>query len=302
MELERGPRPLRLIGKVRHQMKTEKSLRNLQRKACLLRRHIIRMVGVGKTGHIGGSCSCADIVAALYFSVMNVDPARPDDPGRDRFILSKGHAALVLYAALAERGFFPLGELERLKQVGAMLQGHPDRLRTPGVEANTGSLGQGLSLANGMALAAKLDGSNHRIYVILGDGEINEGQVWEAAMFGAFHRLDNVTATLDRNGLQAMGPTKARLGTEPMGDKWRAFGWHVIEIDGHDLAQILGAFAQAKAHPGSPTLILANTVKGKGISFAENNPAFHNGMMTQEQYDLASRELEAALAALNDQT
>ncbi|MGO8676585.1 MAG: transketolase [Limisphaerales bacterium] len=283
-------------------MKTETNLRHLQRKACLLRRHIIRMVGVGKTGHIGGSCSCADIVTALYFSVMNIDPAQPDNPARDRFILSKGHAALVLYAALAERGFFPIGELERVKQAGAMLQGHPDRLRTPGVEANTGSLGQGLSLANGMALAAKLDASNHRVYVILGDGEINEGQVWEAAMFGAFHGLDNLTATLDRNGLQAMGPTKARLDTGPLRDKWLAFGWHVVEIDGHDMAQILDAFAQAKAHHGSPTLILANTVKGKGLSFAENNPGFHNGMMTLEQYDLAGRELDAALAALDDPT
>jgi transketolase len=283
-------------------MKTETNPRHLQRKACLLRRHIIRMVGVGKTGHIGGSCSCADIVAALYFSVMNIDPAQPDDPARDRFILSKGHAALVLYAALAERGFFPIGELDRVKQAGAMLQGHPDRLRTPGVEANTGSLGQGLSLANGMALAAKLDASNHRVYVILGDGEINEGQVWEAAMFGAFHGLDNLTATLDRNGLQAMGPTKTRLDTGPLRDKWLAFGWHVVEIDGHDMAQILDAFAQAKAHHGSPTLILANTVKGKGLSFAENNPGFHNGMMTQEQYDLAGRELDAALAALDDPT
>ncbi len=282
-------------------MRTTESLTELQRKACRLRQHIIRMVGVGKAGHIGGSCSCADLVAALYFRVMQVDPAQPDKPGRDRFILSKGHAALALYAALAERGFFPVAELDRLKQLGAMLQGHPDRLRTPGVEANTGSLGQGLSIANGMALAARLDGSDGRMYVILGDGEINEGQVWEAAMFAAFHRLDHVIAILDRNGLQAMGPTKTRLDTEPLSEKWRAFGWFVIEINGHDFGQILDAFNQAKAHRGSPTLILAHTVKGKGISFAENNGAFHNGIMNQEQFNLANRELEAALDGLQNQ-
>jgi transketolase len=168
------------------------------------------------------------------------------------------------------------------------------------VEANTGSLGQGLSIANGLALAARLDESGHRIYVILGDGEINEGQVWEAAMFAACHHLDHVIAILDRNQLQAMGPTKARLDTEPLADKWRAFGWLVMEIDGHDQTQILEAFREARAHHGSPSLILANTVKGKGISFAENNPAFHNGTMTREQFDLANRELEAVLATLKD--
>jgi transketolase len=181
------------------------------------------------------------------------------------------------------------------------LQGHPDRLKTPGVEANTGSLGQGLSIANGIALAARLDKSDHRIYVILGDGEINEGQVWEAAMFAACHHPDHVIAILDRNQLQAMGPTKARLDTEPLADKWRAFGWHALEIDGHDLKQVLEAFRQARSHQGSPCLILANTVKGKGISFAENNPAYHNGTMSQEQYELANRELDAVLANLEDQ-
>jgi transketolase len=282
-------------------MTTAANLKELQQQACRLRRHIIRMVGVGKAGHIGGSCSCADLMAALYFSVLRVDPAQPDKPDRDRFILSKGHAALVLYAALAERGFFPMAELDRLKHLGARLQGHPDRLKTPGVEANTGSLGQGLSIANGLALAARLDRSDHRVYVILGDGEINEGQVWEAAMFAAFQRLDHVVAILDRNGLQAMGSTRARLDSEPLGEKWRAFGWFVIEIDGHDLGEIMEAFDQARAHRGSPTLILANTIKGKGVSFAENNPAFHNGTMTQEQYDLANRELDEALLALQDQ-
>ncbi|MGO8701717.1 MAG: transketolase [Limisphaerales bacterium] len=281
-------------------MNITQDLRDLQVRACRLRQHIVRMVGVGKTGHIGGSCSCADIVAALYFGVMNVDPVRPDKPDRDRFILSKGHAALVLYAALAERGFFPLAELDRVKQLGAMLQGHPDRLKTPGVEANTGSLGQGLSMANGMALASKLDRQDYRIYVILGDGEINEGQVWEAAMFSAFRRLDNVIAILDRNGLQAMGATKVRLDTRPLDEKWRGFGWSVLEIDGHNMAQILDALGQAKERRGSPTMILANTVKGKGISFAENNPGFHNGMMTQDQYDLAQRELCETLRVLQE--
>jgi transketolase len=272
--------------------------RYLQRKACALRRRVIEMVGIGKTGHIGGSCSCADIVAALYFSELNIDPVHPRNPGRDRFILSKGHAALVQYAALAERGFFPIQELERVKTLGSILQGHPDLTKTPGVEANTGSLGQGLSIANGIALGARMDGLAFNTFVVLGDGEINEGQVWEAAMFGAFRKLDHVIAFLDRNGLQAMGPTKERLDTDPLSKKWESFGWNVIGIDGHNMEQILSAIRQAKEYNGRPTIIIAQTVKGKGISFAENNPAYHNGSMTKEQYDAAIRELEAALGAL----
>jgi transketolase len=273
-------------------------IRKLEIKATILRRHIIRMVGVGKTGHIGGSCSAADIVAALYFSELNIDPADPKKPGRDRFLLSKGHAALVQYAALAERGFFPLEELDRVKTIGSILQGHPDLTKTPGVEANTGSLGQGLSIANGMALAARMDGLDSWFYVILGDGEVNEGQVWEAAMFGAFQRLDRVIAILDKNGLQAMGRIKDRLDTDPMAEKWRGFGWDVLEIDGHDMTQIVGGLRSAKQTQGRPHILIARTIKGKGVPFAENNPAFHNGMMTQEQYCLALQVFEKRIDEL----
>jgi transketolase len=257
------------------------------------------MVGVGKTGHLGGSCSLAEIVAVLYFSELNIDPANPHKPDRDRFILSKGHAALIQYAALAERGYFPIEELARLKTLGSILQGHPDLTRTPGVEANTGSLGQGLSIANGIAMGARIGGQQFNIFVVVGDGEVNEGQVWEAAMFAAFHKLDRVIGILDRNGLQAMGLTRDRLDTDPLNAKWKSFGWNVIEIDGHNVDEIVSALRQAKQYNGRPTMIIARTVKGKGISFAENNPAFHNGLMTQAQFDLAIRELDAARATLS---
>lgn len=276
-------------------------LRALEEMAWILRRHIVRMVGEGRAGHIGGSCSSAELMAALYFRVLRVDPADPKRKDRDRFVLSKGHAALVQYAALAERGFFPLAELDRFKRLGAMLQGHPDCLRTPGIEANTGSLGQGLSMANGMALAARLDGGTHKIWVLLGDGEINEGQVWEAAMFTAHRKLDNVAAILDRNGLQAMGATVERLNTEPLAAKWAAFGWHVMEIDGHDMTQVVEALEAARDHAGSPVIVIARTIKGKGLSFAENNPAFHNGMMTGAQVAAGLAEIEAALARLRQE-
>ncbi len=270
----------------------------LQRKAYELRRRVIQMVGIGKTGHIGGSCSCADIVAALYFSELKIDPSQPRSPDRDRFILSKGHAALIQYAALADRGFFPIEELDRVKTLGSILQGHPDLTKTPGVEANTGSLGQGLSIANGLALGASMDGLGFNVFVVLGDGEINEGQVWEAAMFAAFHKLDHIIAILDTNGLQAMGPTRQRLDTDPLSAKWRSFGWNVMEIDGHDMTEIVPALRQVKQYNGKPTIIIAHTIKGKGISFAESNPAFHNGSMTKEQYGAAIRELDSVLAAL----
>ena len=266
-----------------------------------MRRHIVRMVGVGKAGHIGGSCSCAELVSALYFHILQLDPANPRWPERDRFLMSKGHAAIAQYAALAERGFFPLEELDRLKQLGAMLQGHPDCRKTPGIEANTGSLGQGLSLANGMALAARMDGAQHKIWVMLGDGEIDEGQIWEAAIFAAHRKLDNVVAILDRNGLQAMGRTAARLDTEPLAAKWAAFGWHVIEIDGHDMREVVAALEAARAHAGSPAIVLAHTTKGKGLSFAENNFAFHNGIMTADQRDRALAEIDAELARIRRQ-
>jgi len=256
------------------------------------------MVGVGKTGHIGGSCSSAELMAALYFHVLHVEPSEPKASSRDRFVLSKGHAALIQYAALAERGFFPLEELARVKTLGSMLQGHPDCLRTPGIEANTGSLGQGLSIANGMALAGKLNGGTHKVWVLLGDGELNEGQVWEAAMFSAHRKLDNIVAIVDRNGLQAMGATAQRLNTDPLAAKWTAFGWCVAEIDGHDMAQIVPALETARAHVGSPAVVIARTVKGKGLPFAENNFAFHNGMMNSQQFNEALAEIARAIAKI----
>jgi transketolase len=268
----------------------------LQRTANVLRRHVVEMVGVGKAGHIGGSCSLAEIVAALYFSEMKIDPANPRMPDRDRFILSKGHAALIQYAALAERGYFPVEELAGTKTLGSRLQGHPDLTKTPGVEANTGSLGQGLSIGNGIALGGKKQGLSFNVFVILGDGEINEGQVWEAAMFTPYRKLDHVIAILDRNRLQAMGLTRDRLDSDPLAAKWAAFGWNVIEIDGHNLDEVISALRQARQYNGKPTMIIARTVKGKGISFAENNPAYHNGIMNQEQYDKALAEIDRALS------
>ena len=222
-----------------------------------------------------------------------INPQQPKDPDRDRFLLSKGHAALIQYAALAEAGFFPMDELKTVKRLGSNLQGHPDMLKTPGIEANTGSLGQGLSVANGLALGMRLDQSPRRVYVVVGDGEQAEGQIWEAAMASAYYKLDNLTAILDRNRLQATGPVDERFKIGNLNEKWTAFGWNVLEIDGHDMAQILQAFAQAETVKGKPTLIIANTVKGKGVSFAENVVSFHNGAMTQAQFDTAVAELEA---------
>ena len=274
-------------------MVTPELVRRLEDKALRLRELIVKdLVGAGKAGHLGGSCSSAEIVAALYFHKMKHDPKNPAMDDRDRFLLSKGHAALVQYAALALAGYFPIAELQRVKSLGGMLQGHPDMTRTPGVEANTGSLGQGLSVANGMALGLRLNGAKSRVYVIIGDGELNEGQIWEAAMAAASFKLDNLTAVVDRNRLQATGVIADRFEIGPLAPKWAAFGWNVIEIDGHDVAAVVEAFDAACAVKGKPTVIIANTVKGKGISFAENNAAFHNGAMTSEQLAIAVSDLE----------
>lgn len=272
-------------------MVDQAKLTYLCEKANKLRTHVVRMIGVGPVGHLGGSCSLADIAAALYFHKMKTNPENPKDPDRDRFLLSKGHAALIQYAALAESGFFSMDELDHVKELGAMLQGHPDILKTPGVEANTGSLGQGLSVANGMALGLRLDESKRRVYVVLGDGELAEGQIWEAAMLASYYKLDNLTAILDRNKLQATGSIMERFNTNPITEKWLAFGWEVIEIDGHDMAQVVDALDRAEQVKDKPTIIIAETIKGKGVSFAENNVAFHNGALTQEQYDTALAEL-----------
>ena len=266
-----------------------------------IRRDTVQMIGCkGQVGHLGGSCSSAEIVAALFGCRLRF---RPDDPhweGRDKFIYSKGHAAIAQYAAMAEVGYFPTEELWKAKELGSMLQGHPDRLKTPGIEAGTGSLGQGLSIAVGMSLAMKLDGRfDNRVYCVMGDGEMAEGQIWEAAMAAVNFKLDNLVGIIDRNIMQATGFITERFNTNPLAEKWAGFGWHVIEIDGHDIRAILDAFDEALGITGRPTVIIANTVKGKGVSFAENQAAFHNGALTKEQYDSALAELDDKIAALS---
>ncbi|MBE0467121.1 MAG: transketolase [Candidatus Desulforudis sp.] len=263
----------------------------LEEKAKQIRRHIIRMLGEAGSGHPGGSLSAADIVTALYFKEMRIEPARPDWPDRDRFVLSKGHAAPVLYAALAERGYFPVEELNTLRKLGSRLQGHPDMRKLPGVEISTGSLGQGLSAANGMALAARLDGRNSRVYALLGDGEIQEGQVWEAAMAAVHYSLDNLAVFVDYNGLQIDGPITEVMSSEPVGDKWRAFGWHVLDINGHNLRQILAALDEARNTKGRPTVIVARTIKGKGVSFMEDLVEWHGTVPKKDQVEQALKEL-----------
>ncbi len=266
-------------------------LEELERIARRIRYDIVKMVGAEKPGHYGGSCSIADVIAALYFYKMKTDPENPGWEDRDRLVLSKGHAAIAQYAALAELGYFPASELVNLKRLGSMLQGHPDFRRTPGIEANTGSLGQGLSISCGMAAGAIIDKKGWRVYCVVGDGEMAEGQIWEAAMAASYYRLDNLTGILDCNKLQATGLVKERFDTNPLPEKWTAFGWKVMEIDGHDMMAIIDALDEAEKVKGKPTMIIAHTVKGKGIPFAEGNASFHHGTMTQEQYDHACRLL-----------
>jgi transketolase len=267
---------------------TEKSdATKLELIARTIRLNIIQMVGVGQRGHLGGSCSIADVVTALYFSKMRHDPSNPSWPDRDRFLLSKGHAALVQYAALAECGYFPKDELKNTKRLGSILQGHPDLKSTPGVEANTGSLGQGLSIACGIAAGLRIDGRPGRVYCVIGDGELAEGQIWEAAMSASAFKLDRLVTILDNNGLQATGPIAQRFDTNPLPEKWRAFGWHVLEINGHDMTAILNALDEADRIQGKPKIIIARTIKGKGIPFAENKVEFHNGLLDAAQYEAA---------------
>jgi transketolase len=272
-------------------------IRRLEKIACDLRADVVKMIGVGKAGHLGGSCSLAEIVAALYFEKMRFDPKALGDPCRDRFLLSKGHSVLIQYAALVELGVIPREELGKVKTLAGKLQGHPDMM-TPGMEAVTGSLGQGLSIGVGMALALRLAKSPSRVYVVMGDGELAEGQLWEAAMSASRYGLDSITAILDRNRIQATGPTKEIFDIPNIAEKWRAFGWNVLSVDGHDVGAILDALDEAAAKKGDPTIIVADTIKGKGISFAENLAAFHNAAMTQEQYDKALLEIEESVRRL----
>ena len=269
----------------------DQTIKMLETQANLIRRHVIKMTFAAQSGHPGGSLSYADIFAALYFKIMNHRPKDPQWEDRDRLVLSKGHAAPAYYAALAESGYFPVEDLHTLRKLGSYLQGHPCRQKTPGVEISTGSLGQGLSVANGMALAAKLDRKLGRIYCLCGDGEMEEGQNWEAAMLAAHYKLDNVTAFIDRNMMQIDGPTEKVMSLEPLADKWRAFGWNVLEINGHDMRQILEACDKASQNKGKPTMIIAHTVKGKGVSFMEGAVAFHGKAPNQDEYRIALKEL-----------
>ncbi|SHM58339.1 transketolase subunit A [Caldanaerovirga acetigignens] len=270
---------------------SKEKLEELTKAARKVRRSIIEMTAEAGSGHPGGSLSCADILVALYFHEMKVDPQNPDWPDRDRFVLSKGHAAPALYAVLAERGYFPKEELKTLRKINSILQGHPDMKKTPGVDMTTGSLGQGLSAANGMALAGKLDGKSYRVYVLLGDGELEEGQVWEAAMAAAHYKLDNLTAFVDHNGLQIDGPIVQVMSPEIIQEKFRAFGWHVIDVDGHDFEDILRAIEEAKSIKEKPTVIVAKTVKGKGVPFMENQVDWHGKAPSKEQAEEALKVL-----------
>lgn len=273
----------------------------LQILACKSRLGAILGTFHAKSGHPGGSLSAADIYTYLYFKEMNVDPENPDMADRDRFVLSKGHCCPSLYATLALKGFFSFDELKTLRHVGAMLQGHPDMKGTPGIDMSSGSLGQGVSAACGMAIAGKFDKKDYRVYTLLGDGECEEGQVWEAAMFAAHHKLDNMCFIIDCNGLQIDGAVEDIGGIEPLDEKFESFGFNVIKIDGHDFDQIEDAFNNAKSASGKPTVIIASTVKGKGVSFMENQVGWHGTAPNEEQYKTATAELEKQLKELEGQ-
>lgn len=275
----------------------ELTKKNLQITACRIRMGVIEGTHSAKSGHPGGSLSICDTLTYLYFQKLRVDPQNPDDPDRDRFVLSKGHCAPALYATLAEKGFFPKEELKSLRHIGAMLQGHPC-IQIPGVDMSSGSLGQGISAACGMALAAKLDQKSYHTYVILGDGEIEEGQVWEAAMFGSQYHLDNLTAIVDYNGLQIDGKLSEVCSPEPIPDKFEAFGWHVICMDAHDFESIEAAFDEADTVKDKPVAIIQKSVKGKGVSFMENQAGWHGKAPNDEQYAQAMAELQAQLQEL----
>ncbi|WP_400256999.1 transketolase [Methanomethylophilus alvi] len=271
------------------------SVGEIQNIANRLRLDVVEMTTAAGSGHPGGSLSSADLLATLYFRIMNIDPADPYMEDRDRFILSKGHAAPILYATLAERGYFPTDELKTLRQLGSRLQGHPAYREVPGVEVTTGSLGQGLSMACGMALAGKMDSKDYRVYCLMGDGELQEGQNWEAAMFAHRYGLNNLIGFVDRNRLQICGNTEEVMSLDPLPEKFRAFGWNVIIIDGHNIRQIIDACDKAARSKKNPTVIIMNTIKGKGVSFMENNVDFHGRSCKPDEYAKAVEELKAVI-------
>lgn len=268
------------------------TISSLEEKAKEIRKSIISMLREAGSGHPGGSLSAADIMSVLYFHEMKIDPVDPQKHERDRFVLSKGHAAPVLYAALAEKGFIAKEDLLSLRKIGSKLQGHPDMRKVPGVEISTGSLGQGLSAANGMALAGKIDGASYRVYALIGDGECEEGQIWEAAMFAAHYKLDNLVAFLDHNGLQIDGRISDVMSPEPLDEKWRAFGWDVQVINGHSIPDIISALNHARETKGKPSMIVANTIKGKGVSFMEDAVGWHGVAPKPEEAERALAELD----------
>lgn len=270
----------------------------LKKQANEIRKGIVTAVHSAKSGHPGGSLSAADLMTYLYFEEMNIDPQNPKKEDRDRFVLSKGHVAPALYSALAHRGYFPVEDLTTLRKVGSYLQGHPDMKGTPGVDMSSGSLGQGISVAAGMALSAKLSGDSYRVYTLLGDGEIQEGQVWEAAMFAGFRKLDNLVVIVDNNNLQIDGSVDEVCSPYPIDEKFKAFNFHVINIDAHDFAQIQAAFHEARATKGQPTAIIAKSIKGKGVTFMENQAKWHGSAPNDEQYNTAMEDLEKVGEAL----
>ena len=270
----------------------------LQKMANEVRKDIVTAVHSAKSGHPGGSLSAADVFTYLYFEEMNIDPKDPKKPDRDRFVLSKGHTAPGLYSALAERGFFPKEDLTTLRQIGSHLQGHPCMQHTPGLDMSSGSLGQGISAAVGMALSAKVFGDSYRVYTLLGDGELQEGEVWEASMFASAKKLDNLCVIVDNNNLQIDGTIDEVNSPYPIDEKFKAFGFHVINVNGHDFDELRSAFAEAKTVKGQPTVIIMKTVKGKGVSFMENNAAWHGSAPNDEQYAVAMADLEKAGEAL----
>lgn len=276
-----------------------KQKKELQKIACKIRMGVIEGTFHAKSGHPGGSLSIAEDLAFLYWKEMEIDPANPKWEDRDRFVLSKGHCAPALYAALAQRGYFPAEELKSLRHTGALLQGHPDMKHIPGVDMSTGSLGQGISAACGMALAAKLSGKDYRVYAILGDGEIEEGQVWEAAMFAAHYKLDNLFAIVDNNGLQIDGPVEDVMSPYPIAEKFSAFNWNIVSGDAHDFDQLEAAFALGRSTKGAPTVLVQKSVKGKGVSFMENQVSWHGTAPKAEEYEMAMSELEAELSRLD---